>query len=730
MITEEEVMKEIDATIDSEIRTEIYEDMVILNEHLSDAVTVGYGLAANYETIFTYNLGNSREEYILRRLGHIAANPSRDDKKDIFSKVYVMFSKGTNLDEKNPNANDLSTIKFLENLINASDIERKAAENDRSYPRKIFVLTGLRGVGKTFFINYLFSEYNQKLTDRGIIWVRINLPEEYGGDTPNVLHWLLSKVTLVIFRYYLKHPKLSGLLDDVSTYVNTLPSDLKESHLRNLQKITEIFVDRKIREKLHPELVEELIARNVLSEAIKRGFSFIFILDGFDRVEIAPKHKSKFNYLLNELDKLTSHDTRLGGCYLIVSRKETLEWIWPRIMKSNPSDKKNDIVNVYVEPSSFEDIVTKRIAYIRQDVPKLAKKRGWDNSDWPIHIDEFEIYLINLAETKTFKEFILGLDRIFGVNHRAKVQLTQLAYHSYLLYKNNPKRYRLVEYMIKLGFKFPPKLYMYECIEGKLEPQNVIKIFDNVLMPQLFRFPFAIGYNWKSVPHAKTYLLCGFRLMQLLNGYNRINKHIGDNTGIPIYKILDFMDKEFGYKEEITFRLLEEFCEMNLLNLRGSAVLIPSKKGDFLVYTTEKFRFLFESTSGLDLLFDVAYLNLCAMRTPLNKKILNSKVPFIRALSLDDNETTILEWIILKIINSISLFRLIRKANDLDLERSELGNEEGFLRDLVAQANFFEFADDLKRAIKPQIFTIVNRLNDSMKKRLLQSLSDYRSYWC
>ncbi|PKN62238.1 MAG: hypothetical protein CVU57_25155 [Deltaproteobacteria bacterium HGW-Deltaproteobacteria-15] len=733
--TELELGKRIETLLDRELTDEMYESVVGLSNRLTHAVTLQHREPADAEPSHRFFDEENREGYILNRLGHISANPSNAEKRDVLSKVYAYavspLLRDKTLETKFPNYNKHSTHPLLVELLKASRKEHKYyLQNRPPLGRSVFMLVGERGVGKTFLLNHFFTIYHKDLDDKNIVWVRINVSQDFGVEKPDVRHWLLSQTTYVVLKYYMNHPKFSGFIQSIKQHFgDTYPEKERERYISNFRVVTDMYCQGKAPKKVTADTIENLVAVQILDEAIRRGMSFIFVVDGFDKIDVMPKYRQRLAAIKESANSLTAPDTRLGGCYLFVFRTETLRRFVDLGFNYASENQHINIESREVQNVSFLRIVVRRLNYLRKNIPGLAKTRNWNIDDWPQHIDEFKVHLSTISESTSFQDFVSLLEEFYGPNHRAKVELIQLAYHSFLQFKKDPKQYKLIEAMCKGGFKYPPNIYRYDSHIGALMPTMSVKLFDNVLMPTITNFPYHEEFPYNPMPQARSYVLASFRILQFMTAYQ--NHYDNRPQTIPARKMINTLRTLFKYQENVIVRLIEEYSEYNFLLLSGGAVAFPTDWDQVQIEPTPKLRFVLGDNYRLNVLSDIAYLNMCAMRTLANAISLSGVVPFFKAMCLEEANVGLSEWIIWKILNTVSVYRVIRKAALLEdrlVENAKSELTEPFLRELKWNA----FLPELRTQIGKQISGVLKTVSDmrgNVRIKLDIVLGEYENAW-
>ncbi|MEW6194237.1 MAG: hypothetical protein AB1521_03655 [Bacteroidota bacterium] len=742
-----EIFEKIKNILDYQIRDDVFYSLTSLDNHLKDSVSHNFP-QFNFKQEFLNRDWATFEGYTLNGLGHLSANPSDKDRADILNQAYVYLSE---VDKKDntlkiyPNYSEDTSKQFVDDLISISREEFNQYMHKSKGPRAITILSGERGLGKTVFINHLFTKYNRYLNSKKVIWIRLDLSINYGSVRPNLIHLFLSKLVKVILMYYLDMPEFKNLISDIKQYFNSeryADTEVRLKFHENIQTLYNTFYEKKGSKKLTEDMVYKDIAEQFRNYAIKAGYSFIFILDNFDKLDITPNHSKKFLHYYNQLDIITDPDERPGAAIVIVTRNDTRIFLE---QNASPSvNKRNNLIKE-IKNIPFEKIIKKRLEYLKKNISKIAIHKKWDLEHIENHLDEFEDYVLTTAENKIFDKYISNMDLIYGENNRIKVQLLQLLYHNFLDVKNSKYKYRLVEAMCKAGYSFPPCFYSYRLDNGNLIPVSHNKIFDNVFLPLIFSFPYIEEKNRIQIPISRTYMLLGLRIIQYIQAFSKINNHDGI-IPISLQALNEFLNKLYSYDSKIINALIEEYCDCGLLKLHGDNLLLSKNYNSLEIIALPKVNLLFGSIKSLsieapivekegdfpiygNILADVAYLNMCAQRLLINEVSLSSNPPYIKSILLyEERSNNITSWTVWKIINSLSLYSLIKKC--LQIENKHIITSSLSQYELNVYKNITDIdADELAEQLKSQYKKIFSEMRVEELDNLEKYLNKYIDYW-
>ena len=229
------------------------------------------------------------------------------------------------------------------------------------------MLKGARGIGKTFFLNYLLSKYSDILDEKKIIWVRINLPVSRNFDD-KLDHWIEAQITKVLIRnydedsQYIQKPQhkrlnlLAHLRDWAKSESNDHEREIKRKAVERLERI---YAFGKGDTDISPEIVPMDVCGEVRRYAEENGLGFIIVFDGFDRLDYDTKNERRFRILRQGLERLATGAADSGFVYLCVTRTNTFSFL----KSTYPFFRAGDSIYT-VARSSIENIVDARVTAI------------------------------------------------------------------------------------------------------------------------------------------------------------------------------------------------------------------------------------------------------------------------------------------------------------------------------------------------------------------------------
>ncbi|MBI4964208.1 MAG: hypothetical protein HY913_13095 [Desulfomonile tiedjei] len=697
-------------------------------------------------------------DLVHNRLGHIIVRKNDRFNANALVESYVYHQDQGEVDALWVNQNPESTYYLVTSLIQAAQKFRKVfldknrvdrAEQLKTLASAAFtVLYGARGSGKTFFLNHVISKYTKIFDEAKVIWVRVNLAREF-SSIEDLLHIVYAQAAKIVLRYYDVRsirweegsPKPIGL--DLSAELDIWLSEVSDMETRKDmgEKVAYLkysFMQaEEAPESADPEIVPKLIGRRVFEHAMAKGYAFILVLDGVDRLEALPYHKQRYQKVKRGLRQLLAGVNNLGCPIVGVARTDTL-----RDLSATRGSFPSNYFEARLRAVNFKRIVERRINYISGEMKELSKLPEYSNlGDWQAHLNEFLDYL--KRRNREGKSWYQVLDGIHPDNNRAKVNALLVLHYEFARVEEN-KSYLLLESLLRGGYEFPRAHYVYKLKrDGLLERTGSNNRFETNLLPNIFTFPFTSTGQGVTFPTDGHGLLAGLRILQLAAATERLRKG-KQKPPLPIAADLIALCKIlFEYEEELLLNLIEEYGEFEIFYLGGMHYDQPSHRSRWTIKCSLKLDILLS-----DLIYDVAYLNLCSMCTPLERKRVPwNKNPFLQASSVKSDGVE--EWVLCKITNAVSFFRLIKSVNEYQEKRcqktskaldedqrkvyEEARNHLTRGVDGLSLHGLFSFTATMQASILKQCQTILDpsepTLPLSIGSNLLKRLDNYERAW-
>lgn len=654
------------------------------------------------DVISAYRLGDDQLEttakydnlldLVMTRLGHVSVNPSNRDISSFINQSYVHPDSDLSPEREgvfvNGSEDDIS--EFVNELIHAAETERKKsitsdeidAGVDKQYPnREVFMITGDRGVGKSFFLNHVVSKHIDHLDENNVVWIRINLVADHGFDD-DIQGWIQAQIAKILLRYYdesseiakekkhLRHDYMDYLFSWIQNHED-LDENQKSTNFDKLMRLKAAFCKRDSDRSIGPVLCPSWICQELYRYArAELGISFVVVFDGFDRLDRDTMHRERFIKLQSEISRLVSGNTSHGAALMIVTRQSTIDTLagvhpfnsitWLKYRVSSPT---------------YDDILLRRLETLEEWLDK-GRLHGFSRMEQHNSIDVVKDFRSKVLQNMVDSDYADSM-AVLGLNNRAKSQIVQLWFQEHCD-EEKQGGYRLIEHMVKANFVYPPIVYIYEEIEGVIRAVGMPEyIYDSRFLPLLARPSIPVGDRrlgiFEAQYCAQESMLLGVRLLQLLALWRTAKKKGRTNENLTIAEVCKALECLFGYDERIVRNTIYELeCFETIVVERFNAYKTDSN--DDRVRVLPKADHLLNRFLG-----DIAYLNFCGMRLIVAKSF-HARTEFLRAATLSGvrdtdstHKTRIKRWIVAKLHNALTTAALMMAVNEAQAQSFQLG---------------------------------------------------------
>jgi hypothetical protein len=704
------------------------------------------------------------------RLGHIIVNPKDELNTEALEKVYVygeLEGKPDNSNVIRINQNPETAKLFMNRMIEEARNHRNyAMGNMRTDSGRVlpgFLLYGRRGSGKTFFLNHIYARFHVLLDQSNTIWVRVNLVENFRepkGDSGLWLTtWINSQITKIVMRYYDPNsefydksrakPINISLGDQVYEYImnqHKLNKTVTRKELNLWAYVRGVLQQKSTEAPEDPPFIPAYIGKYVLDQTLKSGYSLIVVLDGLDRLEATPAEQHKFDALNGQAEVLCRMSGKRGYALLTVRRSFVSDDVAVKLFNRGPRN------NYKLSHIPLADIVGRRIDYLKDELKVMATKNdGWPTAiDYGDHLESFITYLKEKLTAKEDNTYFDTLDRFFYTNRRAQLQTIQLSYLEYLG-GIKERLYFMTEFLCRGGNVFPPKPYDYhydkkaKTVVRRLGIQG--KKFDHHLLPTLCMYPHLqfdpATFESNCVPSFYGPML-GIRVMQLIEGYDKYIMRMTQDHMAPAIltsgEVAGILHKLFGYQENIIIDMIEEFAEYEFIGITGDGVPTAELPSRYNIYMMPKLEHVVTK-----IMYDIAYLNMSALRIPLKRSALEAEIPYFVARTVathgGKSKTNLVNYVSAKITNSVGLFRLLKSINAAQKEQFEtnLAKLDSREREIIdasianeSRIGFFDFLVTMRKNLETSIKLIlpsIAAVDESLLSRILTEVEKYQTRW-
>lgn len=715
-----------------------------------DAVGARFAESEAPEVFYEPPSRSSSAEYVWSRLGHLVPFPEEPDTLRDIIESYV-FADGQKARHGGVNGDQASAQALVRELVEAAKREREmlstAVTSDRSQLASglsnFFVLHGGRGCGKTSFLNYIVSEYQDLFDQNQVIWVWLNLSDlqRSRDERTDLLHWVYVESTRVLFRYYdpespfyrakTKPVKVREALHD---FVAGFTSDECTSRALNERLLTlqRVCHGERGHAYVSPDMVPRVLGRRAFEAALSQGYSFLVVFDGLDLLESRSGTEEVFYRLAREVFGLMREARSAGFAAVAVTATNTLGEIAHFGPAYSFSSQPRVESRVYAAP--LVRIVERRLKHLRGRSEKISLAQGWALDSRPLQLDEFRQ---SLAESENGYSSLEAIEESFGANRRAQMQAVQLLYLDFVRRGTPGKFYVMIESLVTGGSKVPPAFDTCGNLDDGAIVHHDRRQPPTCLYPPIFDYPYSrvsSDGNASAIPATQGALL-NLRILQIV----RAHEILMHESSLPlqrlnIHELSQICETLFGYSDNLVTQSVQRLEEWELLSAPIRVLPPPVGVGKYPVGLLPKSGFCLRS-----LVYDVAYLNLAAMRVPLASWAMKDSSPYVRCSVLERDRMS--EWISTKILNSIALFRLLREMNAAQsttfderigslpprLARTATKAREG---QLGTELGMFDFIGKMSQTIPDQVNRILHSVGDpEILEGIRDSVESYCARW-
>jgi hypothetical protein len=614
-------------------------------------------------------------------LGPIRVNPHSKQRTALILGSYVYGSRDLPRSYENAqpiNGSEVEVRGFVDQVI------ARAREHDASLnhttagkTRRYDVVFGERGVGKTFFQNFVLSKYSGEFDEKRVLYIRINLLREFYRDDQqiNIDHWIKSQLTKVICRYYdSESPRKSTKSANIQLPCKTLILNsleklaIDEGKVReSVRRMLSLFrlVNERAEMDIESTTVDQDVGNAVFQAVVETlGMAVVVVVDGLDLLGYTELSKARYFATLRALASYLTSDTPLYRYHLVFVRPETredFEAIVSTRHTVNPELDGNGGDYFGLRPVDTRELLRRRFTALSD--PEIA-------SHYKIDLDQLRSFNRFLLDENSVavgpggvKTYFSALAQLGGNNARCCVQLLQLAYHSYIhaqgfSSEEFTKSYQLTEMMMLAGQESPPSGFRYRCEKGEIHKASLLRLFESDFLPSVFRAPLVEDMSALALYRDGNLglILLPLRIMQLLQA----DTGAPGNRGGPVsaLRIRDLCKELFAYEYPDIQRTLEELIEEELVQ--------PSARVD--IFTSPENQLLEIAPKGHLVLeyfiSDPTYLGLACYNLPVPESMVHGSSMSASRFFHVARPGPSGQWIIAKLWNSLSLFNIVAHVND------------------------------------------------------------------
>lgn len=352
--------------------------------------------------------------------------------------------------------------KFISSICNKA-IQLNKDQSLDSVSNSKFFITGEIGVGKTAFINYLFSTYHNLLKEKNVIWIRVDLTKHYHGNT-SLEESLEFQIARIYRQHYMKN------IISITNFNRKFEDFIKQYFQHGPDPSSNIVEYNDAIQDYYLPFNEERTQpfNKKLQKAVKayieKNHGVIYIYDGLDKVRTT----NDFDEKLEEVKNIINSE-KFKSVYIFVMRYESQQQLLFKVFKYSELNQLSQLrgygMSFKISPSELKDIVDNRINLIKQNWKIFLNKKAdeifnkdigdklkkseinvlCDNIKW-IESDEFDNYFLifkhYLSRALSFDEetsldydyidpFKL-IEKIAGKNLRLDLQIVRECFTCFL----------------------------------------------------------------------------------------------------------------------------------------------------------------------------------------------------------------------------------------------------------------------------------------------------------
>ena len=388
-------------------------------------------------------------------------------------------------------------------------------------------IAGERGVGKSAFLNQLYSINWYLFENYKVVYVRADLTK-MGAQRHNLLGYLLDHTYDILISKYINggDAPIEDDFFDINDYYNALQAHNKRREELNDELFFQWIEDNKIvggyefihKRKIKFPYIDHHQKMNLAKLLIKfmkitANWSFIFVLDGLDDSTVKMIESDKLQEWHSEIIQLLDGHDWPKGLYIICARQESYRDFVDHL---ESSDIPRHFVEWIIYPSKLNDITYKRIELFKERILKNKKSdkvKDWtcESVDLLFNLTEYAIdhtlnelelpndFLVKLAQTGHIRSILnfyrKAIDEVASIIYEeysgriGEIMMTEIAN----VKDQRPEFQKIIEEAIKnkcyriwtlSSFSYSrinDKLYTYLAGSKKIRPSR--KYYDFPLIP-------------------------------------------------------------------------------------------------------------------------------------------------------------------------------------------------------------------------------------------------------
>lgn len=580
----------------------------------------------------------------------IPASPKR---KPLFEKIYVFPNENmlkdagattdinTNRellrDSYSPIAFANVSDEWLDELLNhfietchrlRREKRSRAKIISRTKKDSIFFCIGEPGIGKTTFINNMFSTRAERLRKEKIIWIRLDLNDP-SQRRYNFEDSFLIKIITILREFYTEEIDFNSKA--LRGYIQQKWSASTERSAITVADIEILF--RKFF-TLRPYNIERQLDLAFIDIVIdylmeELGYGFIYIIDGLDRVSLDSVRNVRFSEWCKNLVEFITNKRFKDAVYIVSMREISLI---DAISNFSEDENLRKPKMLKVIPPDLHEMITQKFKLAKEMIQEgIADGYNWMSQD---HVDSLSDAIllftccsilnrrIDTVSSDNFDEVIREgiqlLDGICAKNYRALMrffrQLLLYVFSYYneavedLINADIGRRFSCLigrEYKVKRALSFGREEsfnysvpYKYYLNKGKLTFRPAATV--EALIPDVFNF-IDVLETGETEHNQQNRALVKLRVVQLLLKNNLVMKK---------QRIIDYLNSHLGYSKFFLDHEIDEMIFSGMLYPKSLADFV--RAGNYTLKLTTLGQYIYDN-----LIYENVYLEIVVDDTPL-----------------------------------------------------------------------------------------------------------------
>lgn len=603
---------------------------------------------------------------MIRVLTHIPSNPSQTSLARLVMESYQFTG---NEASGQVNASRQSAARYVAHLVAMAKSNRPRTADGESVALRapaVSILTGHRGAGKTFFVNYIGSMFHRELSLARTILVRIAFTKDLDFDD-NIGDWFFAQTMKVVLRYYDPTSACYNSNNFPVALYDHLREDAPVELIPQLEGLRDTFM-REAESDISPSR-SQAFATKAFHYTRRQDVSFIFAIDGFDLLSRDRESTERFRRLQKSVGRFLSL-TPPDGVAIVVCTRNTSYQQFLQAYQAFGNERKTIKHSVGTPPVAA--VIARRMDAIKNSAMG-SRFLGYS----PKVTERIRDLAFRFGEAINASEPAVNLGQVVpsrAPNLRAVMQALACIFFSFAT-RDSAIGYRIIEQLLKARMRFPPLPFRIarakRLYEVRMHERAPIHRYDGFFAPNIF-FPSDADFiDTRSRPDPEFWT-------RRISLQFRILRELCDVTGR--ISCASFVVR-FSERHEEDF----SFVLANIDMLENFHCIESSEEYSENDEDLDK-RFISVTSHGRNVVFrfclDPAFLNLSMFRIPVSNSLFKSRLVQYASISREPGRNTrkmmphgLGSWVEAKIVNSLYLYSLLTESIDFFADCSEAMKE-------------------------------------------------------